>query len=261
MPMELLVEETRRLGLTLDSRRIALFERYYRELSSWNQRFNLTAITEYRQVQLRHFLDSLTCLLAVPQLEGRPQEGLKLGVSIPDTVPLQLGAEALWIIDIGSGAGFPGLPLKIMLPEAKVTLVESIGKKVTFLRHMIETLELQRIEVLPMRAEMAGHLPKHRERYDMVVARAVAHLATLAEYCLPFCRIGGRMVVPKGAEASSQVAESQTAIEALGGAALAIKPVSIPEISGERYLVVVEKVSKTPAAYPRREGLPSKRPL
>ncbi|MBN1399481.1 MAG: 16S rRNA (guanine(527)-N(7))-methyltransferase RsmG [Anaerolineae bacterium] len=259
--MELLVEEARRLGLTLDPRRVAMFERYYRELASWNQRFNLTAVTEYRQVQLRHFLDSLTCLLAIPQREDRPRESLKLGLTIPDTVPLQRGAEPLWIIDIGSGAGFPGLPLKIMMPEAKVTLVESIGKKVTFLRHMIEVLELERIEVLAMRAETAGQLPEHRERYDMVVARAVAHLATLAEYCLPFCRIGGRMVLPKGADASSEVFDSQTALKALGGVSLAIKPISIPEIDTERYLVIVEKVAKTPDAYPRREGIPSKRPL
>ena len=260
MAMELLSDGARRLGLTLGPKRVAMFERYYRELAAWNQRFNLTAITACEQVQAKHFLDSLTCLLALPSTR-RPGPLRRSSEEIPDTVPLQLSEGPLWVIDVGSGAGFPGLPIKIMLPEAKVTLVESVGKKVGFLRHMIQVLELDHIEVLATRAELAAHLPEHRERYDLAVARAVAHLSVLAEYCLPFCRLGGRMVAPKGEDAPAEVIASRPALLELGGVAAPIKSLSIPRTDTERYLVVVDKLSSTPGGYPRRVGVPAKHPL
>ncbi|MCD6520987.1 MAG: 16S rRNA (guanine(527)-N(7))-methyltransferase RsmG [Anaerolineae bacterium] len=248
--MELLQAEAKELGLILSPAHLRLFERYYQELTAWNRRLNLTAITGYEEVQRKHFLDSLSCLLAFPSPEAQ----------VPDTVPLQLESRALWCLDVGSGAGFPGVPLKIMLPEARMTLVEATGKKVAFLRHLVQVLGLQGVEVLHARVEEVGHQPEHREKYDVVVARAVAHLAVLAEYCLPLLRLGGRMIAPKGEGAAQEVEEAQLAFETLGGALVALKPVRLADL-GERYLVVVDKVAPTPARYPRRVGIPAKRPL
>ncbi|MBC7237327.1 MAG: 16S rRNA (guanine(527)-N(7))-methyltransferase RsmG [Chloroflexi bacterium] len=251
--MEILVEGARRLGLTLESRHIQLFELYYRELMTWNERFNLTAISGYEQVQSRHFLDSLTCLLALPTSMSTRE--------IPDTVPLQRYGCALRLADVGSGAGFPGLPIKIMLPDAHMTLIEATAKKVAFLRHVVEVLGLSGVQVLNARAEEVGHMPEHRETYDAVMARAVARMATLAEYCLPLCRIGGRMIAPKGEDAEAEAEADKEAIRLLGGTLVAVKPVLLPEIEADHYLVVVDKIAHTPDIYPRRPGVPAKRPL
>ncbi len=251
--MELLREGARDLGLNLSPRHLAAFETYYRELTTWNQRFNLTAITGYEEVQTKHFLDSLSCLLALPQKDDSKE--------IPDTVPLQRSAQPLWCLDVGSGAGFPGLPLKIMLPEIKLTLLEATGKKVLFLQHMVQMLGLQNVEVLQGRAEEVGHMPEHRERYDFVVARAVASMCVLAEYCLPFCRIGGRMVAAKGEEAETEALAAKRAYQILGGSLTAVKPLQVAGLRPGSHLVVVDKVGPTPEAYPRRPGIPSKRPL
>lgn len=250
--MELLKEGASRLGLILGPRQLAAFETYYRELSLWNQRFNLTAISGYEDVQCKHLLDSLSCILAFPQHE-RVQ-------GIPDTVPLQRPAQPLLVIDVGSGAGFPGLPIKIMLPDIRMTLLEATAKKVMFLRHMIEELGLPDVQIIHGRAEDIGQVAEHRERYDLVVARAVAALPVLLEYCLPLCRVGGRVVAQKGEDVREEVDESQNALRILGNAIVNIKPVSLPCLS-LRHLVVVDKLSRTPPEYPRRAGLPSKRPL
>lgn len=251
--MKLLEEGSRALGLTLSLAHLAAFERYYRELASWNLCFNLTAITAYEDVQCKHFLDSLTCLLALPQ--GKPTG------TIPDVLPLQLSPRALWCLDVGSGAGFPGVPLKILLPEAKMTLVEATGKKASFLRHLVQVLGLEGVDVVHGRAEEIAHLPEHRERYDFVVARAVADLSVLAEYCLPFCRVGGRMVAQKGDSAVEEARLAQQAFRTLGGVLMDIKLVALPGLPAGRCLVVVDKESKGRTGYPRRPGIPSKRPL
>jgi 16S rRNA (guanine527-N7)-methyltransferase len=250
--MELLKEGAGCLGLILGPRQLAAFETYYRELTLWNQRFNLTAISGYEEVQCKHLLDSLSCILAFPQ-QGRTQ-------GIPDTVPLQRPAQPLLVIDVGSGAGFPGLPLKIMLPDIRMTLLEATAKKATFLRHMVEELGLQDVEIVHGRAEEVGQAAEHRERYDLVVARAVATLPVLLEYCLPLCRVGGRVVAQKGDDVREEVEIAQNALHVLGSALLEIKPVVLPCLS-LRHLVVVDKMSRTPSEYPRRPGIPSKRPL
>lgn len=251
--MELLREGAKSLGLILGSVHLSAFEQYYRELASWNQRFNLTTITGYEEVQSRHFLDSLSCVLALPAGDGEEK--------VPDEVPLQRSLHPLWCVDVGSGAGFPGLPLKIMLPEAKMTLVEATGKKVVFLRHIVRVLQLENVEVIHARAEDVGHMPEHRERYDLVVARAVASLCVLAEYCLPLCRVGGSVVVQKGEDAEEEAGTAEPAFRTLGGTLRDIKPVVLPGLPAGRCLVVVSKVGKVPDAYPRRPGVPSKRPL
>ncbi len=252
--MEILREGARLLGLSLGPQQLAKFETYYRELTAWNARFNLTAITGYQEVQRRHFLDSLCCVLAFPQ-EGTAE-------TIPDTVPIQRGGLGLRCLDVGTGAGFPGLPLKILLPDMRLTLLESVGKKVTFLQHMVRTLQLSGVEIIQGRAEEVAHQPEHRECYDVVLARAVAHLSVLSEYCLPFCRLGGRLIAPKGEGAKQEVQEAQGALTILGGRLVSVKRLMLPDLGGnEHYLVVVDKVSRTPERYPRRTGLPAKRPL
>ncbi|HHX44002.1 MAG TPA: 16S rRNA (guanine(527)-N(7))-methyltransferase RsmG [Chloroflexi bacterium] len=250
--MELLRAGAASLGLTLGASHLRAFETYYRELAAWNQQFNLTAITGYQEVQRRHFLDSLSCLLALPV--GAP-------APLPDEVAIQVGSGSLRVADVGSGAGFPGLPLKIMLPDARVTLIEATGKKAAFLQHMVRLLGLQGVEVLAARAEDVGRMPEHREQYDLVVARAVAPLGVLAEYCLPLCRLQRRMVAQKGSEGAEEAEAALPAIARLGGALISVKSLAHEALPPGRTLVVIDKVARTPEAYPRRPGIPSKRPL
>ncbi len=250
--MELLREGARDLGLTLSPRHIEMFECYYHELGEWNDRFNLTAITGYQEVQVKHFLDSLSCFLAFPGRTLAP---------LPNRVPLQLDRGDLRCVDVGSGAGFPGLPLKILAPDIEMTLVDSTRKKVGFLRHMIELLELEGVAAIHARAEELGQGLQHRERYDVVMARAVAHLPILCEYCLPLCRVGGRMIALKGQDAHEEAEESQEAVDILGGTLVEIKSVTLPVLGSGHHLIAIDKAAPTPEKYPRRPGMPSKRPL
>ncbi len=224
------------LGVSLSGEQLAAFDQYAAELVVWNQRFNLTSITEREQVRTRHFLDSLSCWLALRQAPGR-------------------------LIDVGSGAGLPGLPLKILQPQLPLTLVEATAKKAGFLEHMLQVLGLQDARVLAARAEEAGQMPTEREAYDWAVARALAPLPVLAEYLLPLVRVGGRMLAQKGREAASELEAAGEAIRMLGGGEAQLLPVQVPGLDEERWLIVVEKVAQTPAKYPRRPGMPSKRPL
>ncbi|MGB9752677.1 MAG: 16S rRNA (guanine(527)-N(7))-methyltransferase RsmG [Roseiflexus castenholzii] len=222
-------------GLRLDQRQIEQFARYSAELRAWNMRVNLTSITDEREIVTRHFLDSLRCALSWGDTPSR-------------------------LIDIGSGAGFPGLPLKILHPELHVTLVESVGKKAAFLQHIVAVLDLRDVTVVTARAEVVGRDPQHREQYDVVTARAVAELATLVEYGLPLCRIGGRFLAPKGSAIDDEVVRARIAIARLGGQVIGVEQVEIPGVE-LRTLVVIVKVAPTPAAYPRAVGIPAKRPI
>ncbi len=247
-----LEDAARQLGLYLSGEHLAAFQRYYEELVEWNRRFNLTTVIGYEEVQLRHFLDSLTCLLALPGW-GQEVTGSQL--------PFVCRPQPWLCLDVGAGAGFPGLPLKIVCAELKLTLLEATRKKVEFLVHVADDLGLKDVEVLWDRAEAVGQNPHYRERYDVVVARAVAELPVLAEFCLPFCRVGGRFVAQKGAEAERELEAAQAALERLGGAARGLTEVSLPGQRERRVLVVVDKVAPTPSTYPRRPGIPAKRPL
>lgn len=240
----------RRLGLALTESQLAQFRRYYQALVAWNRRANLTAITEYGDVLVRHFLDSLTVALAMEGLapaaggDGQGEEG-----------------RGLRLMDVGSGAGFPGVPLRLALPQLRVTLLEATGKKTAFLRHLCLALELPELEVVTGRAEETAHDPAHREVYDVAVSRGVDTLATLAEYQLPFCRMGGRAVAMKKGDIAAEVRQAQPAIALLGGRLLDVLSVPLPQLPDRRCLVVLEKVSPTPDRYPRRPGMPAKRPL
>jgi 16S rRNA (guanine527-N7)-methyltransferase len=245
--LELLQKDTAEwLGLRLDETQLGRFQLYYEELVDWNSRINLTAITEYEAVQRRHFLDALT--LASPQLRGDPPGQ-----------PFDLSAAR--IIDIGAGAGFPGLPLKIAYPEIRLTLVDSVGKKTAFLKHLAAKLGFSDVEVLTGRAEELGQAVVYRERYDLATGRAVAAWSVLAEYCLPLCRVGGLFVAPKKAELGTELASAPMAAKLLGGKLRPTESFTLPGETEPRRLIVAEKVRPTPKTYPRRTGLPSKQPL
>lgn len=220
--------------VTLTTAQCDAFETYYRELVAWNARVNLTAITDRNEVFVKHFLDSLS---VAPYVRA-----------------------ARRVLDIGTGAGFPGVPLKIALPHLNVTLLEATGKKVAFLQHIVTQLELRDITILHARAEEAAHDAAHRAQYDAVVARAVASLATLCEYALPFLRHGGIFIAQKGVAVDEEVRVSARAREVLGGRLREVVPVQLPGLE-PRHLVIIEKISATPDTYPRRVGMPERRPL
>ena len=232
---ELLVPTAAGWGLRLQETELQQLKAYAVELLRWNERVNLTRITAPRDIVIRHFLDSLACVQAF------------------DAVPRTLA-------DVGSGAGFPGIPLKIVWPDSAVMLSDSTGKKTAFLKHVCSVLDLRDVEVVTARAEELGQNPAHRERYDGVVARAVAALDVLSEYCLPLCRVGGRFVAPKGSDGAEEADRARRAIDQLGGQAGQVVPVVLPEVE-PRTLVVIDKVRPTPMSLPRPVGVPARRPL
>jgi 16S rRNA (guanine527-N7)-methyltransferase len=223
--------------ITLTPEQAAQFEEYARLLVEWNQRINLTAISDPDGIQVRHFLDSLTICRVLPMIAG------------------------LRLIDVGTGAGFPGLPLKIACPDIEVTLLEATGKKVHFLDEVIAALGLRGVDTLKARAEEAGQMPDRREAYDAALARSVARLPVLLEYLLPLVRVGGRCIAMKGETAAAEIADSRRALAALGGRVLNIETVQLPGVADAHHLVVVEKIAQTPPMYPRKPGMPTQKPL
>lgn len=236
--MEKLVQESLSLlNLRLTPRQVSLLQRYEQELIEWNSRMNLTAIRDEEGIRTKHFLDSFTCLLA-----------------FRDTPPTSL-------IDIGTGAGFPGLALKILYPNMRLTLVDSIGKKVEFCQHIVNVLGLEKVEVLKARAEELGQAKAHREKYDWAVARAVANMNILAEYLLPLVRVGGGILAQKGESGPAEAHAAEHAIRLLGGHLRQLIPIELPGVADDRFLVIVDKKAATPLNYPRNVGVPTKSPL
>jgi 16S rRNA (guanine527-N7)-methyltransferase len=244
--VERLAAGAQRLGISLNEDQLGRFRIYYETLIEWNRRLNLTRITDYEEVQVKHFLDSLSCWLAIERLPG---------------VPADLAGIDLQTVDVGSGAGFPGVALKLILPSLRLTLLEATGKKADFLEFLVQRLELSQVRVIKARAEELGQDAAHRERYDLALARAVAGMATLAELTLPLVRIGGWVIAHKGDEPVAETETAQNAIVTLGGQVQEILPVRVPGLEATRHLVVLEKVISTPVKYPRRPGMPAKRPL
>ena len=238
--MESLEAGAGRLGLKLSAKQLEQFHIYWEEMVEWNRRVNLTGITGYQEVQTKHFLDSLTVCLVWP--------------------PPRANA-VLRIIDIGTGAGIPGVPLKILFPEIRLVLLEATEKKAAFLRHISDRLVLADVEVVTGRAEDVARQRRYRESFDIVVSRAVAPLVTLAELALPFCAIGGSFIAQKKGDLASEISRAEKAINLLGGRLREVRTVDLEEFSDERQLVVIDKELATPELYPRRPGIPSKRPL
>jgi len=234
LTLETLLSEN--LNIDIAPAQIAAFEQYQNVLLEWNQKFNLTTISDPQEMQLKHFYDSLTCLRAIPP-------------------------EAKSLIDIGCGAGLPGIPLKIMLPGLKLVLADSVGKKVEFCRMAAQELGLTDVTALHTRAEDLGQDKDHREQYDWAVARAVAPLPVLAEYLLPLVRVGGSMLAQKGSSAAGELEQANKAIRVLGGGQAKLDTFELPVTHDQRALIQVVKERNTPAQYPRKAGTPSKKPL
>ena len=236
--MDALIQDARTLfNVPLLPRQVVALINYEKELLEWNAKFNLTAIRDVESIRTKHFLDSLSCVQA---WKANP--------------PYRL-------VDVGTGAGFPGIALKILYPAMHVTLVESVGKKAMFCQHLIQTLGLEDIEVIHARAEDVGQNPAHRETYDWAVARAVANLNILSEYLLPFVKLGGTMLAQKGESGPAEAQSAEKAMKLLGGKLKQLIPVHLPGVADDRYLVLVDKVAATPPKYPRKAGIPMKMPL
>lgn len=236
--MDTLINDARtRFNVHLTARQVMALIHYERELIEWNQKFNLTAIRDVESIRTKHFLDSFSCVQA---WKANP--------------PLRL-------VDVGTGAGFPGIPLKIIYPNMHVTLVESVGKKAMFCQHIVSKLGLEGVEVIHARAEEMGQTPAQRESYDWAVARAVAKLNILSEYLLPLVKVGGTMLAQKGESAPAEAQSAEKAMKLLGGKLKQLIPVNLPGVADDRYLVLVDKVAATPPKYPRSAGMAAKMPL
>ena len=241
--MNLLKTGASQLNVSLSEDQLDQFEIYFQELCDWNKRANLTAIVQYDAVQIKHFLDSLTiCLTARNILAGSK------------TVPTR-------VLDVGTGAGLPGLALKIAFPEIKLTLVDSVSKKTSFVTHMLEKLNLNGVSVHTGRSETLARESGLRDSFDLVVVRALAKLPLLLELCLPFCKIGGKLVALKHGGDWSEQESATNALKQLGGQIERVSTVLVNGLTDDRVVISVEKIQRTPERYPRAIGVPQKRPL
>ncbi|WP_022796090.1 16S rRNA (guanine(527)-N(7))-methyltransferase RsmG [Bavariicoccus seileri] len=223
--------------IDLTDKQLEQFDRYYDLLTTWNGKINLTAITDQSEVYEKHFYDSLS-LTAVMDL-----------------------SQVSTIMDVGAGAGFPSIPLKIVFPHLKVTIVDSLNKRITFLKELSDDLGLEDVTLIHQRAEDAGQDPLLRERFDLVTARAVARLNVLAELCLPFARVSGHFAALKGAKAQEEELMAQKAITVLGGKVVKSVSLTLPSDHSDRDIILIEKVKKTPRKYPRQAGKPNRNPI
>lgn len=224
-------------NVALTDAQVQQFAVYKRELLDWNERMNLTAITDPVAVDVRHFLDAISLVTVI---------GLEAGDKV---------------LDVGTGAGLPGLPLALLFPQAHFTLLEATKKKLTFIEHVIAVLGVRNVTLLHARAEDAAHLPAHRALYDVVTARAVARLPILLEYLLPFAKVGGFVVAMKGKTAEEELQDARYALNFLGGEAKPIASVQLPDVEDPHYLLTVEKIRTTPKNFPRKAGVPAKKPI
>lgn len=227
------------LNITLTDEQIEQFLQYYEMLVEKNKVMNLTGITEYEEVIQKHFLDSLSLIRVIPDI----------------------ASQKLTVIDLGTGAGFPGIPLKIAFPELEITLMDSLNKRILFLQEVIDALGLKKVSAVHGRAEEMSSNATHRQQYDLCVSRAVSNLAVLTEYCLPFVKKGGLFVSYKSADSDAEIQEGKKAISILGGKLTSVDKFQLPDSDLRRALVCIKKVKDTPKKYPRKAGTPVKLPL
>ncbi|MBC8499723.1 MAG: 16S rRNA (guanine(527)-N(7))-methyltransferase RsmG [Candidatus Atribacteria bacterium] len=236
----ILIDGARRMGINLHEEQIKKFSRYLELLVQWNQKINLTSLKTPQEIVIKHFLDSISCIQAIKRY---------------------INIEGASIVDVGTGAGFPGMPVKIVCPSVSLFLLEARKKKILFLEKIIEEMNFQQVEILNGRAEVFGKCPDYREKFDIALSRAVAILNTLSEYCLPLVRVGGLFVAQKGISYKEEIDKALKTIPLLGGELIGVENIRIPFINQERYLLVIKKTKGTPSQYPRKEGTPHKRPL
>ena len=232
---DLLLEKLDIINVKINKKQIEQFNLYMQLLLDWNKKINLTAITEENEIILKHFVDSLTVLKHIGENDR--------------------------IIDVGSGAGFPGIPIAIMMPNIKITLLDSLNKRINFLNEVKDKLALKNVETIHSRSEDCGKDKKYREKYDVAIARAVANLSTLSEYLLPFVKLGGKMICMKGSEIEQEVINAKNAIKKLGGKIDLIEDFYLPGSDIKRNIIISKKINKTPDNYPRKAGTPGKDPL
>lgn len=235
--VDTLIKGIEELGLKLNESNLNAFIRYKELLKEWNEKINITSITDDVEIDLKHFLDSLT----------------------PFTTSLFNGNKK--IIDIGTGGGFPGIPLKILNRELDIVLLDSLNKRIGFLNEVIETLGLNNIIAMHGRAEELSIKPLYREQFDICISRAVASLNTLSEYCIPFVKVGGHFISMKGPDVMEELRESKNAIKLLGGEIVDTKLINLPQSDIVHSLIIIEKIKETPTKYPRGGGKPKKNPL
>ena len=229
------VQRLKDFNIKINDEQIKKFMNYMNLLLEWNEKINLTAITQPDEVKLKHFVDSLTVLKYINDDDK--------------------------VIDIGTGAGFPGIPLKIMNENTKITLLDSLNKRINFLNIVIETLNLSNIQAIHGRAEEIARNKLYREKYDVAVSRAVANLSTLTEYMLPFVKVGGKCICMKGANVNEELERAQNAIKELGGEIERVDNFYLSDNDNERNIIVIKKIKETNPKYPRKAGMPSKEPL
>lgn len=232
----ILVKGAEAIGIVLSEKQQQQFEIYYEYLIEQNKVMNLTAITEYEEVLCKHFLDSLF-------------------------LAKEIGLEGKRVLDLGTGAGFPGIPLKIAFPEAEFVLMDSLNKRILFLNRVIERLGLEKITAVHARAEEAGRRPEYRERFDYCVSRAVARLSSLSELCIPFVKPGGMFISYKAGDCKEECLEAKNAIKLLGGTVKKAEEACLPNTDITRTFVMIQKDKRTPEKYPRGQGKPLKQPL
>ena len=237
MNQEQFIEALREKGIELTSEQLQQFHKYFELLVEWNEKMNLTAITDQPSVYLKHFYDSISMAFYVDFSKGQS------------------------ICDVGAGAGFPSIPLKICFPQLKVTIVDSLNKRIQFLTHLSEQLGLSEVEFVHARAEEFGQNPQYREQYDIVTARAVARLTVLSELCIPLVKKGGQFVAMKAAAAQDELFDAKKALTTLGAEKTKEFTFTLPIENSERSLFVFDKIKNTPKKYPRKPGVPNKTPL
>lgn len=235
--IKLLTDKLQAIGITLSEKQESQFLQYYEMLIEKNKVMNLTAITEFDEVVDKHFIDSLALVQAIDL-----------------TRPLS-------VLDLGTGAGFPGIPLKIVFPNLTITLMDSLNKRILFLQDVIDALGLTGITAVHGRAEEAARNKSYREQYDLCVSRAVANIATLSEYCLPFVKVGGQFVSYKSSSIEEELVQGQKSISLLGGKVADVYKLTLPDTDLKRSFVLIDKVKKTPKIYPRKAGTPAKEPI
>jgi len=236
----ILINGAQKMGISLHKEQIKKFSRFLELLIQWNQKINLTSLKTPREIIIKHFLDSISCVKVINKY---------------------IDTERISVIDVGAGAGFPGMPIKIVCPSIKLSLLEARKKKTMFLEKATEEMNFQQVKILNGRAETFGKGADHREKYDIAISRAVARLSVLSEYCLPLIRLGGLFVAQKGRSYKEETEKSLKAVQVLGGELIRVESVRIPFINQKRYLLVIKKIKDTPSEYPRKVGLPQKRPL